>query len=135
MNNLVNNVKNYYKNHKNNKIIKKNFKFVHSFEKRLDESTRILEKYPERIPIICERLTTKVAEIDRSKYLCPNDLSLGNFVYVIRKRIKMAPEEAIYLFVNERILPVSKILGEIYEKHKDKDGFLYIKYDSEVTFG
>tara|TARA_B100000780_G_C20652714_1_gene260003 strand:+ start:92 stop:499 length:408 start_codon:yes stop_codon:yes gene_type:complete len=135
MNNLVNNVKNYYKNHKNNKIIKKNFKFVHSFEKRLDESTRILEKYPERIPIICERLTTKVAEIDRSKYLCPNDLSLGNFVYVIRKRIKMAPEEAIYLFVNERILPVSKILGEIYEKHKDKDGFLYIKYDSEETFG
>jgi GABA(A) receptor-associated protein len=47
----------------------------------------------------------------------------------------MAPEEAIYLFVNERILPVSKILGEIYEKYKDEDGFLYIKYDSEATFG
>ena len=118
-----------------NKIIKKNFKFTHSFEKRLDESTSIIAKYPERIPIICERLTTKVPEIDRSKYLCPNDLSLGNLVYVIRKRIKIAPEEAIYLFINERILPVSNILGEIYEKHKDEDGFLYIKYDSEATFG
>ena len=135
MNNLIYNVKKYYKNQENNKIIKRDFKSKHNFEKRLEESTTIIEKYPERIPIICERLTTKVAEIDRSKYLCPNDLSLGNFVYVIRKRIKMAPEEAIYLFVNERILPVSKILGEIYEKYKDEDGFLYIKYDSEATFG
>jgi GABA(A) receptor-associated protein len=135
MNNLINNVNKYYKNQENNKIITTGFKSKHSFEKRLDESMRILKKYPERIPIICERLTIKVAEIDRSKYLCPNDLSLGNFVYVIRKRIKIAPEEAIYLFINERILPVSKILGEIYEKHKDEDGFLYIKYDSEATFG
>ena len=25
------------------------------FKKRLDESTRIMEKYPDRIPIICEK--------------------------------------------------------------------------------
>ena len=26
-------------------------------------------------------------------------------------------------------------LGLVYDQHKDKDGFLYVKYDSESTFG
>ena len=135
MDNLVNNVKKYYNNKGNNTIIKKNFKSKYSFDKRSSDAQKILIQYPSRIPIICERVTTKVPQLDRTKYLCPDDLSLGNFMYVIRKRMKMAPEEAMYLFVNGRILPVSKILGEIYEKHRDEDGFLYINYDSEATFG
>ena len=64
MNNLIYNVKKYYKNQENNKIIKRDFKSKHNFEKRLEESTTIIAKYPERIPIICERLTIKVAEAE-----------------------------------------------------------------------
>ena len=37
-------------------------------------------------------------KLDRKKYLCPRDLSLGNFMYVIRKRMHIEPEKSLYLF-------------------------------------
>ena len=44
------------------------FKDKHSFEKRLLESSRIREKYPNRIPVICECLGGEIPDIDRQKY-------------------------------------------------------------------
>jgi GABA(A) receptor-associated protein len=74
----------------NLKPARKGFRDNFPFLKRLDESTRIREKYPERIPIICEKWGNDddVPDIDRKKYLVPNDLSIANFMYVIRKRLK-----------------------------------------------
>ena len=74
-------------------------------------------------------------EIDKKKYLVPSDLTAGQFVYVIRKRLKLPAEQAIYLFVNASIPPSSALLNSLYEKQKDPDGFLYINFSSENTFG
>ena len=71
MNNLLNNAKYYYSRKKEEKSLENNFKSKHPFEKRLEESTRITEKYPDRIPVICERITIDIPEIDRKKFLCP----------------------------------------------------------------
>jgi hypothetical protein len=30
----------------------------------------------------------------------PQDLTVGQFVYVIRKRIKIRPEKAVYVFID-----------------------------------
>jgi GABA(A) receptor-associated protein len=38
------------------------------------------------------------------RYLVPADLTVGQFVYVIRKRIKLSPEKAIFIFV-KNVLP------------------------------
>ena len=132
---FLNYAKNLIKNNNKKKITNSKFKNAHSFKKRLDESSRIVTKYEDRVPIICERMTTNIPELDRKKYLCPTDLSLGNFAYVIRKRMNLQPTTAIYLFINHNIIPCSKLLGVIYEEEKDEDGFLYIKYGGESTFG
>ena len=58
----------------------------------------------------------------------PSDLTVGQFCYVIRKRIKLAPEKAIFIFVNEVLPPTAALMSSIYEEHKDEDGFLYITY-------
>jgi GABA(A) receptor-associated protein len=137
MNNVLSNI-NHYLNQRSEtkKIETENFRAKYSFEKRFEEATRILGKYPERVPIICERITTNIPEIDRKKYLCPRDLSIANFMYVIRKRLKLSSEKSIYLFINNKIMPsTSSLLGVIYENYKDKDGFLYISYGGESTFG
>ena len=48
----------------------------------------------------------------------------------------MSSEKSIYLFINDKIMPTtSALLGVIYEKHKHEDGFLYISYGGESTFG
>lgn len=53
---------------------------------------------------------------------------MGQFVYVIRKRVKLAPEKAIFIFVGD-ILPASAAtMCAIYEEYKDEDGFLYMRY-------
>lgn len=122
--------------HKINKQpIKNDFKSKHSYEKRVEESDRIICKYPNRVPIICERINNEVPDIDRNKYLCPRDLSLANFMFVIRKRLKLPPEKALYLFINKKIVPCSQLLGAVYEEKKNADGFLYINYAGESTFG
>lgn len=79
---------------------------------------------------------------------CPPPAS--QFVYVIRKRIKLAPEKAIFIFVDEVLPPTAALMSSIYEEHKfvllisparadhpvdslplscrDDDGFLYVSY-------
>lgn len=112
------------------------FQQSHSFEMRLAESQRILEKYPDRIPVICERLKhINTPDIDKKKFLVPSDLTVGQFIYVVRKRIKLTPEQAIYLFVDGMIPPTSALLSNCYENNRDPDGFLYVKYCCENTFG
>ena len=115
-----------------------NFKQIHRLDEREAESTRIRTKYPDRIPIILNKdpKCKLIKDIDRKKYLVPNDLTVGQFVFVIRKRIKLSPETAIYLFVNNSTIPTtSSTISSLYDSYKDIDGFLYITYSSENTFG
>ncbi|KAI6780329.1 Autophagy-related protein [Emericellopsis cladophorae] len=112
------------------------FKDEHPFEKRKAEAERIRQKYSDRIPVICEKVEkSDIATIDKKKYLVPSDLTVGQFVYVIRKRIKLSPEKAIFIFVDEVLPPTAALMSSIYEEHKDDDGFLYITYSGENTFG
>ena len=65
----------------------------------------------------------------------PVDLTVGQFVYVIRRRIKLPSEKAIFIFVNDILPPTAALISTIYEEHKDEDGFLYVLYSGENTFG
>lgn len=85
---------------------------------------------------MCERAEkSNLPEIDKNKYLVPYDLTIGQFVYVIRRRIDVPAERAIFIFVNDILPPTAATLSSVYEEHKDEDGFLYILYSSENTFG
>ena len=108
-----------------------------SFEKRKEEATRIKQKYSDRIPVIVQRLPTdtSIPNIDKKKYLVPNDLTLGQFAYVIRKRIKINPEQSIFIFVNNTLPTTSILMSQLFEECVDKDGFLYLEFSGENTFG
>ena len=75
--------------------------------------------------VICEKVEkSDIATIDKKKYLVPADLTVGQFVYVIRKRIKLSPEKAIFIFVDEVLPPTAALMSSIYEEHKDEDGYV-----------
>mmetsp|Transcript_6160 Transcript_6160/g.9180 ORF Transcript_6160/g.9180 Transcript_6160/m.9180 type:complete len:116 (+) Transcript_6160:1452-1799(+) len=112
------------------------FKQEHPLERRKSEAERIRAKYPDRIPVICEKADrSEIPDIDKKKYLVPADLTVGQFIYVIRKRIKLPPERAIFIFVDNVIPPTAALMSTVYEVQKDEDGFLYITYSGENTFG
>ena len=114
------------------------FKKKHTFTKRLNEANRVLEKYTDRIPIIVERNRGNPKDmpvLDKQKFLVPTDLTVGQFVYVIRKRIKLSPEKAIFIMSKNKLPPTSTLISELYKQDKDEDNFLYLTYSSENTFG
>ena len=116
-------------------LIMSNFKKKSSFEDRLKESTNIKEKYADRIPIIVERMKDNVPEIDKHKFLVPNDLTVGQFLYVIRKRIQLNRDQALFIYINNILPTTSDSILHIYDKYVDADGFLYVQYSGENTFG
>ncbi len=114
------------------------FQQNHSFQKRANEAQRILDKYPDRVPVIVEKdhRCKDIPDIDRKKYLVPDDLSIANFMYVIRKRIKLSPEKSLYLFVDgTNMVPTSQLVRQVYQDYSSPDNFLYIIYAGESTFG
>jgi GABA(A) receptor-associated protein len=116
-----------------------NKKFIdtYTFSERYIESARILQKFPDRIPVICERNSKDYSTpyIDKNKYLVPTDLTMGQFIYVIKKRMKIHSNEALYVFVSGNAVPNHSVLSSVYHLLHDDDGFLYINYSKETTFG
>lgn len=112
--------------------------FKEDFDKnvRIGESQKIMTKYPGKIPVIVEKQkNSDMPNIDKKKYLVPGDLNMSQFIYVVRKRIKLEPSETLFLMVNNQLCPSNIVLSEVYERYKDEDGFLYIVYSAENTFG
>lgn len=112
-----------------------NFKTKNTFEKRCSESARICKKYETRVPIIVETDENSSIKLDKSKFLIPYDLSIPQFLYVIRKRIKLTSEQALFVFFNGTIPSATSTIGSVYKQHKDADGFLYAFISLESTFG
>ena len=115
-----------------------NFRALHCFEARSSESERIREKFPDRVPIIVERAKHSSADlpkIDKQKYLVPGDVTLSQFIFIIRRRLSLDSDQALFLFV-KGVLPTTGVLmRELYSQYKDSDGFLYIEYCGENVFG
>lgn len=119
------------------------FKDTIPFQIRQEEATRIRTKYPDRIPCILENAkTSTLPKSDKKKFLIPDNLTMGQFIYVIRKRIKLSPDKAIFIFVNgngncegDTLVSSSSNISIIYNKYKNEDGFLYFVMSDEQTFG
>ena len=111
------------------------YKTEREFKKRYDESMTIRNKYPEKIPIICERSGNNIQPLDKKKFLAPSSISLGEFIVIIRKRLKLKKEQAMFCFINNKLPIISRNLATIYNENKDDDGFLYILYSGENCFG
>lgn len=113
------------------------FKMLHSFEKRQKEASRIREKYPDIIPIVLEKSdSSDIIDVDKHKYLVPEDMTIGQFMYSVRKNMKIESSQSIFFFINNITIPrMEDTFGDIYENNKDKDNYLYITFSSENTFG
>ena len=112
------------------------FKTKYSFEQRLFETTNIIKKYPDRVPLICEKnINCKDLNLKKHKFLVPYDYTVGQFIFVVKNFTDCHPSESIYLFIKGTIPPTYINLGSIYESYKDDDGYLYITISKENTFG
>lgn len=108
-----------------------------TFAERKAEHENMMRKYPTRTCIFLEKSRgSKLPEIDKNKFLVPNDLSVGQMMHVIRKRLSLDATKAIFLFTEHNTVPMTvQTIGELYKQHANEDGFLYMTYNTEDAFG
>lgn len=105
--------------------------------KRIINSTNLKNRYPDRIPIIIDRKNDNIPYIIKNKFLVPSDITFSEFIYLIKKKIKVDFSKSIFIFTyDSNILPQSSLfMNDIYINCKNDDGFLYLTYSLENTFG
>ena len=72
-----------------------------------------------------------------NRYVFPKNLPMGLVNKFIRGRLPtLSPSESLYLFVGENVLvSVSTTVGEVASLYRDPDGFVYVSYATQETFG
>jgi GABA(A) receptor-associated protein len=104
----------------------------------IKDASQILQKHPDRIPCIVNRSQrSTLPDIDKHNFLVPRDLTMGQFMYIIRKRIKLPESMSLLLMSskNNSMFTQEITMGMVYEQHRHPDGFLYLIYTGENTFG
>ncbi|NDE17402.1 hypothetical protein EBZ80_20970 [bacterium] len=102
------------------------------------ECESILAKFPGRLPVFVLRgrgIDPTIPNLPKTKFLVPRDLTFGQFNYVVRRQLNLAPDKALFLFCNNTLLLGSQLMSEVYAAHKGPDGALRVIYMSESTFG
>ncbi|KAL1285402.1 Protein adenylyltransferase FICD [Trichinella pseudospiralis] len=108
------------------------------YNTRVREIQEIRRAYPDKIPIVIERFEGEkyLPVLDRCKFLVPDHVTMTELMQIVRRRLELHPEQALFLLVNEKsLVSHSTTLAELYEAEKDTDGFLYIVYTSQPGFG
>jgi len=105
-----------------------------SLEQRTIETTKLLKKYPDKIPVYID-IPKNDMVLEKRKYLVDSNVTVMNLQVLIRKSIKINSAEGIYMLINKHLIPSSTELGSLYQTNKSEDGLLYIQLYKENTFG
>lgn len=106
----------------------------YSLEKRLNDSNKVLSKYPRKIPVLVN--SSKDIDLRQHKYLVPDDLCISEFMQVIRSKINLNKSEALFITLEDgTMISMSKIMKQVYKDSKNEDNFLYLYIMKETTFG
>ena len=117
-----------------------NFKERFKKELREKESKLIIEKNPNKVPVICEKdPNSKITELKKTKYLINKKLTIAQFISLLKIKLELESKDALFLLVkckkNYNSLTGNETFDQVYEKYKDSDGFLYTLYTSKEIWG
>ena len=107
------------------------------FDERKLKADLILKQHINRIPVVveCSEQLQNIHPLKKNKFIVPFDLTLSQFIFVIRKHMKLDSTHAIFVFINNIMHPITAIMGQLYHDQKDEDGFMYLNVFQESTFG
>lgn len=114
------------------------FKKKHTLEDRTKETSRLREKHAGHIPVYLSKSGKEGPDVKKHKYLVEGSKTMGEFMGILRGKHfegKIDSIQALYYFAGNTLLGAGMLMDDIYARHKDKDGFLYIQYSTENTFG
>lgn len=121
------------------RIMRKSFSDTYTLEQRQKMACEQRAKYTDRTPIIVERAHTeqRLPRLDKERFIVPIDLTMGQLEHVIRRRLQLTPTTAIFISTrNNVMIPNTEPISRIDDQFQDPDdGFVYLTYRGEETFG
>ena len=102
---------------------------------RMEESQRIRNKYPDRIPVVCDKIPHSTINSLKKKFIVPKNLTSIQMSFIIRKQLDLTSNKGLFLFIDNIIANSMMTIGELDTQYRNEDGFLYIKYTDENVFG
>lgn len=114
---------------------------------RLKESKRVLAKHTDKVPVLIEPASGKQPKLQSgAKHLVPTNMTMQALLVFVRRGLPDLPaQEALSLFIESQsangtkseaiLVPMSSTVGTVYNTRRSEDGFLYIVYSLENTFG
>lgn len=99
---------------------------------------KIRIKSPNNFPIIVGRAKgANIPKITKHKFIVSGTIKFQVFLAEMRKYIiGLTPSDSIFCFVGAGVMaPLSSHIDSLYETYCSNDGFLYIIYMTENTFG
>ena len=94
-----------------------------------------MKKYPEKIPVIINECNNEIKDRLKRKMLLQKDMTVAQYMHSLRTKFNIRSEESLLIFVNSLLPTSSTLMSYLYDKNKDKDGFLYISLLKENVFG
>lgn len=104
-----------------------------SEKQRLRKAKRLMERHPDHYPVIVTPDNLKMTTV---KFLPHKESSVGEFMRCIRGYTqKLKETDALLLFVEGTMPPMTGTIGELYTAYARPDGYLHVKLSRESTFG
>jgi len=115
------------------------YKLKYTLEERKIQFQNLKLK-EDQVPIIIEKL--KIIKDKNKKSLLIKKImrttdTIGLLHSIIAKRILTEEGDDGYFFLlaEKKTIHSDEMIGDIYDKYKDKDGFLYLQYFPELMLG
>lgn len=104
-----------------------------SEKQRLRKAKRLMERHPEHYPVVVTPVNLKMKTV---KFLPHKESSVGEFMICIRGYTqKLKETDALLLFVEGTMPPMTGTIGELYTSYASPDGYLHVNLNRESTFG
>ena len=127
-----------------------NFAGTNSDEARIEKAKDVIAKNPGRVPVVIEvSHKSKLPPLKNYRQMVPKEYKLSQIVSgAIRQELTLPQDCSVFMYCNgtsgtnptllnsgRQGLIRDMQVGEIYNKYKSKDGFLYLQYSEISTLG
>ncbi len=112
----------------------------YDFAHRRACTSRLRTRYPQHVPVVVECASSDahtLPPLQRTQFLVPEHTTMPRFLYELRRYFQGAlmPTAAIFLFIEDTLVPTGALLRDVHARYAREDGMLYMSVCGEATFG